>query len=100
MRLDAKQIKQFDEEGWLFLPDCFPPGEVAALRTEAEGIYALDRPQIWRDYKTNGCEYDDRGVHQRNFDMQEQLWEYAESIQQPRRPASRTSAGDATELQD
>ena len=35
MRLDAKQIKQFDEEGWLFLPDCFSPGEVAALRTEA-----------------------------------------------------------------
>ena len=25
MRLDAKQIKQFDEEGWLFLPDCFSP---------------------------------------------------------------------------
>src|SRR5450432_823841 len=49
MKLDAKQIKQFDEEGWLFLPDCFSPGEVAALRTEAEGIYALDRPQIWRE---------------------------------------------------
>jgi ectoine hydroxylase len=49
MQLDAKQIKQFDEEGWLFLPDCFSPGEVAALRSEAESIYALDRPQIWRE---------------------------------------------------
>ena len=49
MKLDAKQIKQFDEEGWLFLPDCFSPEEVAALRTEADDIYKLDRPQIWRE---------------------------------------------------
>ena len=38
MRLDAKQIKQFDEEGWLFLPDCFSDEEVAILRTDA-GIW-------------------------------------------------------------
>ena len=49
MKLDAKQIKQFEDEGWLFLPDCFSPEEVAALRTEAEAIYKLDRPQIWRE---------------------------------------------------
>ena len=49
MKLDAKQIKQFEDEGWLFLPDCFSPQEVAALRTEAEAIYKLDRPQIWRE---------------------------------------------------
>src|SRR5438094_2162107 len=49
MRLDAKQIKQFDEEGWLFLPDCFSDEEVAILRTDAEDIYKLDRPQIWRE---------------------------------------------------
>ena len=49
MKLDAKQIKQFEDEGWLFLPDCFSPEEVEVLRTEAEGIYKLDRPQIWRE---------------------------------------------------
>jgi ectoine hydroxylase len=49
MQLDAKQIKQFEDDGWLFLPDCFAPEEVAALRTEAEAIYELDRPQIWRE---------------------------------------------------
>src|SRR6476661_6486387 len=49
MKLDAKQIKQFDEEGWLFLPDCFSDDEVAILRTDAEDIYKLDQPQIWRE---------------------------------------------------
>src|SRR5262245_10731771 len=49
MKLDAKQIKQFEDEGWLFLSDCFSPEEVVALRSEAEAIYQLDRPQIWRE---------------------------------------------------
>ena len=44
MKLDAKQIKQFEDEGWLFLPNCFSAEEVEILRTEAEGIYKLDRP--------------------------------------------------------
>jgi ectoine hydroxylase len=49
MKLNAKHIKQFDEEGWLFLPDCFSPEEVEILRSEAEGIYKVDRPQVWRE---------------------------------------------------
>ena len=49
MKLDAKQIKQFEDEGWLFLPDCFSPEEVEILRSEAEGIYKVDRPQVWRE---------------------------------------------------
>jgi ectoine hydroxylase len=49
MKLTAQQIKQFDDDGYLFLPDCFAPAEVAALRTEAEGIYDQDRPQVWRE---------------------------------------------------
>lgn len=53
------------------------------------GVYE-DRPQICRDYKTSGCEYDDRGVHERNFDTPEQIWEYAEAILPPRRPAPRS----------
>src|ERR1700712_107921 len=49
MRLTEQQIRQFDEEGYLFLPDCFSPEEVAALRTEAVSIYDTDRPEVWRE---------------------------------------------------
>ena len=49
MKLNAQQARQFEDEGWLFLPETFSPEEVAILRSEAEGIYKLDRPQIWRE---------------------------------------------------
>ena len=49
MRLTEQQVRQFDEEGYLFLPDCFSPEEVAALRTEAVSIYDTDRPEVWRE---------------------------------------------------
>ena len=49
MRLNPDQIRQFDEEGYLFLPDCFAPTEVAALREEALSIYDTDRPEVWRE---------------------------------------------------
>ena len=49
MALDAQQLKQFKEEGWLFFPEAFSPEEVAVLRAEAEGIYAVDRPEVWRE---------------------------------------------------
>ena len=49
MRLTSQQLKAFDEEGYLFLPDCFGADEVAALRREAEAIYRADRPELWRE---------------------------------------------------
>lgn len=49
MRLTEQQVRQFNEEGYLFLPDCFSPEEVAALRTEAVSIYDTDRPEVWRE---------------------------------------------------
>jgi len=49
MRLTEEQTLQFDEEGYLFLPDCFSPEEVAALRQEAVSIYDTDRPEVWRE---------------------------------------------------
>jgi ectoine hydroxylase len=49
MGLTAQQLAQFDEQGYLFLPDCFSEGEVAALRSEAEKIYASDRQEVWRE---------------------------------------------------
>ncbi len=49
MRLTAEQLKQFDEEGYLFLPDCFSEEEVALLRDEAHRIYRTDRQEVWRE---------------------------------------------------
>ncbi len=49
MRLTDKQVRQFEVEGWLFLPETFDPDEVAVLRTEAEAIYRDDRKEIWRE---------------------------------------------------
>ena len=49
MRLSDDQVRQFREEGWLFLPETFSAEEVAVLRDEAEAIYAANRPEIWRE---------------------------------------------------
>ena len=49
MTLNVAQVRQFETEGWLFLPEAFSAEEAATLRQEAEGIYAADRPEIWRE---------------------------------------------------
>src|SRR5437763_7502868 len=49
MRLTPKQLREFDEQGYLFLPDCFSDEEVAVLRREAEAIYRSDRQEVWRE---------------------------------------------------
>ena len=49
MKLTAEQLGRFDELGYLFLPDCFLGEEIAALRHEAEAIYASNRPEVWRE---------------------------------------------------
>ena len=49
MPLKAQQLRQFAEEGYLFLPGCFSEEEVAILRDEAEQIYATNRPEVWRE---------------------------------------------------
>ena len=47
--LTQDQIRHFDEEGYLFLPETFTPEECAFLRTEALEIYRHDRPEVWRE---------------------------------------------------
>ena len=47
--LNQEQLRQFQEEGWLFLPETFSPEEVAALREESENIYRENRPEVWRE---------------------------------------------------
>jgi ectoine hydroxylase len=49
MRLTPKQLKAFDEEGYLFLPDCFGADEIRTLRREAQAIYRSDRAEVWRE---------------------------------------------------
>ena len=49
MKLSPQQLAEFDEQGYLFLPNCFSDDEVAALRTEAENIYKTDRKEVWRE---------------------------------------------------
>jgi ectoine hydroxylase len=49
MRLTQDQIKHFEEQGFLFFPNCFSEEEVAVLRGEAEAILAMDRPEVWRE---------------------------------------------------
>ncbi len=49
MRLSARQIADFEEQGYLFLPEAFDPAEVAALRAEIPGIFAQQRDEVWRE---------------------------------------------------
>ena len=49
MKLTQQQLDQFEQEGWLFLPETFTPDEVALLKREAEAIYDSDRKEIWRE---------------------------------------------------
>ncbi|HEV2631253.1 MAG TPA: phytanoyl-CoA dioxygenase family protein [Pseudolabrys sp.] len=49
MKLTAEQLKAFDEQGYVFFPDCFSEFEIALLRQEAENILRLNRPEIWRE---------------------------------------------------
>jgi ectoine hydroxylase len=53
MTLTPAQRSEFDEQGYLFLPGCFAPAEVVALKAEAEAIYASQREEVWRE--TNGA---------------------------------------------
>src|SRR5215210_1144688 len=49
MKLNAEQLKAFDEQGYVFFPNCFSEEEIALLRTEAENILTADRQEIWRE---------------------------------------------------
>ena len=43
------------------------------------GIY-LTRPQICRDYSTDECEFEDRYVYDRYFEVADQIVEYQEAV--------------------
>ena len=84
MKLSEAQLKQFDEEGWIFLPECFSREEVAALKTEADRIYAEDREEVWREKSgaprtafaahTYNEAFGILGKHPRLIEPLEQVW--------------------------
>ena len=49
MRLTEAQMKQFQEEGWLFLPELFAAEEIEVLREESAAVLSSNRPEIWRE---------------------------------------------------
>lgn len=49
MRLTDEELKQFDEQGYLFFPGKFSPEEAALLKREAEAVYAMERKEVWRE---------------------------------------------------
>src|SRR5580693_5867452 len=49
MKLMPDELQQFDQQGYLFFPDCFSEEEIALLRDEAEAILRLDRAEVWRE---------------------------------------------------
>ena len=49
MTLTPDEIERFERDGFLFFPGRFTLGEAAMLRQEADRVYALDRPEVWRE---------------------------------------------------
>jgi ectoine hydroxylase len=49
MQLTDEQLKTFDDDGFVFFPNCFAEEEVALLRIEAEAILKLERQEVWRE---------------------------------------------------
>ena len=43
MQLTEAEVRQFDEAGYLFLPNRFSEAEVAVLRGAVPGIFAQER---------------------------------------------------------
>ena len=49
MKLAAEQIRQFDELGYLYFPNCFSEEEIALMRQEGDAILRLEREEVWRE---------------------------------------------------
>lgn len=52
------------------------------------------RPQICRDYTTDGCEYEGDGLYDQFFETPEQLWDYAHALlpAKPRRSPNQVAS--------
>ena len=52
MQLTAAQLKAFDDQGYIFMPNCFADEEVALMRSEgakeAPLAFAQKRAPVWQ----------------------------------------------------
>jgi hypothetical protein len=49
MKLSNEQLKQFEDDGYIFLPEVFSKCEAELLKKESENVYSLDRKEVWRE---------------------------------------------------
>jgi len=49
MKLTSQQLSEFDESGYIFLPELFSSDEATLLKGEANAVYATDRKEVWRE---------------------------------------------------
>ena len=49
MKLTSQQLREFDAQGYLFLPECFSRDAAAMLLAEAHRVFATDREEVWRE---------------------------------------------------
>lgn len=49
MKLTATQAAEFEQRGYLFLPELFSPAEMALLQGEVPGIFAQSRQEVIRE---------------------------------------------------
>jgi ectoine hydroxylase len=53
MHLSQQQLRQFEEDGFLILPNLFSPAEVEVMRAAMDRVLAQDVPTNFREKKTN-----------------------------------------------
>lgn len=49
MKLDAEQLARFDELGYIFIPECFTPEEIGALKQASTEVLGAQRQEVWRE---------------------------------------------------
>ena len=49
MKLTEAQLREFDHEGYVFLPNVFSRAEADMLNEEAHRIFAMQREEVWRE---------------------------------------------------
>ncbi len=65
MRLSDEQIKRFEEDGFLVMPNLFSAAEVALMRAQLPGLFAERRPENFRE-KGGDVVRTAMGLHLRN----------------------------------
>ena len=49
MNLSNEQLKQFENDGYIFLPEVFSKSEAELLKKESDKVYALERKEVVRE---------------------------------------------------